>query len=286
MSRVCVCAPFAVLHVCANHFPSRYLSTTEESRWCNCRYWYVWTQFYLCWLWNAFLPWGVSMNLRAGVCAHVHVTLHKPIISSQREFPLQITRPVPISMTIVYTSEEPLTELFYSIISTFSPVYWGVCCLLWVGTCPSLQAASWPGIAWQRSEHPRYPTHTHIHPVHLPEWRCTLGTKPSTDQDIWRQQQDINILWILVILVTASWKLFVENNCVLFPSHLVKHTPVSYDVWVSNTGLLASLSSQVKLAHHPIQLQLKTHAQKAVIIMTIMSVWHVWCVRRTLSLLW
>lgn len=40
----------------------------------------------------------------------------------------------------------------------------------------------------------------------------------------------------------------------------LKHTPVSYDIWVSGTGLLATLSPQVELAHHPIQLHLQyTH---------------------------
>lgn len=38
-------------------------------------------------------------------------------------------------------------------------------------------------------------------------------------------------------------------------------TPVSYDIWVSSTGLLATLSPQVKLTDHSIQLYLHTHTQ-------------------------
>lgn len=38
-----------------------------------------------------------------------------------------------------------------------------------------------------------------------------------------------------------------------------KHTPVSYDVWVSGAGFLVPLSPQVQLAHHPIQLHLKRY---------------------------
>lgn len=41
----------------------------------------------------------------------------------------------------------------------------------------------------------------------------------------------------------------------------LKHTPVSYDIWVSSTGLLITLSPQVKLADHSVQLYLHTHVR-------------------------
>lgn len=57
-----------------------------------------------------------------------------------------------------------------------------------------------------------------------------------------------------------------EDFFLLFPSP--KHPPVSYDIWVSTTGLLATLSPQVKLADHSIQLYLHTH--KIIILKNIL----------------
>lgn len=51
-------------------------------------------------------------------------------------------------------------------------------------------------------------------------------------------------------------KCFVMHLLFLYLS--LKHTPVSYDIWVSSTGLLATLSPQVELTHHPIQFHLHT----------------------------
>lgn len=39
----------------------------------------------------------------------------------------------------------------------------------------------------------------------------------------------------------------------------LSNIPVSYDIGVSHTRLLAALSPEVKLADHPIQLHLRTH---------------------------
>lgn len=56
------------------------------------------------------------------------------------------------------------------------------------------------------------------------------------------------------------WECFAVQKIIL--SFSLKHTPVSYDIWVGSTGLLATLSPQVELAHHPIQLHLHTHKMK------------------------
>lgn len=53
-----------------------------------------------------------------------------------------------------------------------------------------------------------------------------------------------------------------------FKLNSLKHTPVSYDVGVRGAGLVTTLSPQVELAYHPIQLHLEAHTK--------------WCISRIL----
>lgn len=115
--------------------------------------------------------------------------------------------------------------------STYSPACWSVRCQLWVGICPSWQASSWPGIAWQRCGPPRHPTHSHTRPAHPPGWSCTRDITPDTAQDIYGKKVICHCFCTVFVLVNLS----ETHTCLLW--HLgEQHLILGHPEFLSEAG--------------------------------------------------
>lgn len=174
--------------------------------------------------------------------------------------------------------ERCLTDLFYSITSTCLHTCVLECVLPPLGGYLSLMAGSqlaWHRLAKERtSEMPNtqphtpssssrmklYSGHNARHgPRHLGEWKDALQFKKKKIYTYILKYIQYIYLFTHFNMIHIHRGNFLKSRRLLyclFLSLTLKHTPVSYDIWMSSTGHLATLSPQVKLAHHPIQFHL------------------------------